>query len=219
MKILGIDFSSSRRSVALFDDEDGRTAALAELTEEGTRETHAFDMITRVLNGAGVGRSEVDAIAVGLGPGSYGGMRVALAIAQGWQIATGIRTSGVPSSEVLAEIARKRGCRGELNVVTDAQRREFHLARYQLNDNEAQIIRRITVVSRSELVDSIKTGTPHIGPDTASEVEGVEAVYPGAGVLAEIAARRALFVSADQLQPVYVRATTFAKAPMPRTDL
>src|ERR1043165_2902603 len=85
MKILAIEFSSSQRSVAVLDGTEVRGAAM----ETATRETHAFQFISRALADAGWDRKEIECIAVGLGPGSYTGIRSAIAIAQGWQFASG----------------------------------------------------------------------------------------------------------------------------------
>ena len=90
MTILALEFSSSQRSVAVA--RDGQV--LAEAATAGGREMNAFSLIERVLAEARLGRDQIDCLAVGLGPGSYTGIRVALAIAQGWQLARPIRLLG-----------------------------------------------------------------------------------------------------------------------------
>ena len=96
MTILALEFSSEQRSVALARDG----AILAEATESGGyRVTHAFRLIEKVLEQAKMPRDEIEVIAVGLGPGSYTGIRAAIAIAQGWQLARGVKLLGVGSAE------------------------------------------------------------------------------------------------------------------------
>ena len=46
-------------------------------------------MIEEALREAGLEREQIEVLAVGLGPGSYTGIRVALSLAQGWQLASG----------------------------------------------------------------------------------------------------------------------------------
>ncbi|MEI9863786.1 MAG: tRNA (adenosine(37)-N6)-threonylcarbamoyltransferase complex dimerization subunit type 1 TsaB [Limisphaerales bacterium] len=87
MTILALEFSSAQRSVALARDG----FVLAEASEAGGRETHAFGMIEKVLATAKIRREEIDCLAIGLGPGSYTGIRVALSIAQGWQLAREVK--------------------------------------------------------------------------------------------------------------------------------
>src|SRR5450631_1300045 len=111
MTILALEFSSSQRSVAVA--RDGRV--LAGAAETGGRETHAFGMIEKVLAAANLGRAEIGCLAVGLGPGSYTGIRVALAIAQGWQLATGVKLLGIGSMECLAAQARAEQVFGRVN--------------------------------------------------------------------------------------------------------
>jgi len=62
--------------------------------------TRALGMIESVLREAGLEREQIDVIAVGLGPGSYTGIRTALSIAQGWQLARGVKLLGISSAGV-----------------------------------------------------------------------------------------------------------------------
>src|SRR5207249_11930332 len=95
MKILALEFSSAQRSVALVVDGQVRGRA----QETGTRESRALSLIESALSAAGLERETVDCLAVGLGPGSYGGIRSAIALAQGWQLARGTKTLGISSGE------------------------------------------------------------------------------------------------------------------------
>ena len=90
MTILALEFSSPHRSVAVL-----RADSVVEAVETGGRGTNAFHLIERVLTESGVARGQIEVVVVGLGPGSYTGIRVAVAIAQGWQLARGTSaTSG-----------------------------------------------------------------------------------------------------------------------------
>src|ERR1700744_507167 len=95
MTILALEFSSEQRSVALA--RDGQL--LAETHEIGGRATNAFSLIEKILAEARLERDAITAVAVGLGPGSYTGIRAAIAMAQGWQLARNIRLIGVSSVE------------------------------------------------------------------------------------------------------------------------
>src|SRR5258707_5813593 len=129
MTILALEFSSSQRSVAI--GRDGYV--LAETSETGGRGTNAFGMIETILTAAKIGRAEIECLAVGLGPGSYTGIRVGLSIAQGWQLATGVKLLGLGSVDCLAAQARAEKVFGRVNVVIDAQRGEFYLATYEIS--------------------------------------------------------------------------------------
>src|SRR6516164_8646139 len=97
MTILALEFSSSQRSVAAARDGE----VLAEAVETGERGTNAFGMIEKVLATAKLGRGDIECLAGGLGPGSYTGIRVALSIAQGWQLACGVKLLGIGSVDCL----------------------------------------------------------------------------------------------------------------------
>ena len=129
MKILAIEFSTAQRSVAVVLDGQvrGRTQ------ETGTRETRALSLIETALNAAGLERENIDCLAVGLGPGSYTGIRCAIALAQGWQLARGTKILGISSVESLAAQAQMERIHGHVNILVDAQRSEFYLARYEVS--------------------------------------------------------------------------------------
>ena len=81
--------------------------ALAEAVETGGyRVTNAFGLIQKVLATANISRAEIEVIAVGLGPGSYTGIRAAIAVAQGWQLARAVKLLGVSSADCLAAQAQ-----------------------------------------------------------------------------------------------------------------
>ncbi len=125
MKILAIEFSSARRGVAVV--EGGRVLGLA----EGDGLTPGpFALIESALRAAGVEREQIECIALGRGPGSYTGVRSAIALAQGWQLALGVKLLAISSAEVLAATAQTAGVTGRVAVVIDALRGEFYSASY-----------------------------------------------------------------------------------------
>lgn len=98
MKILALEFSSEQRSVAVVKDG----VLFSEVWETACKHTHAFALIDLALSQAEIEREQIECVAVGLGPGSYMGTRIAIAIAQGWQLALGVKTTGINSAEALA---------------------------------------------------------------------------------------------------------------------
>jgi tRNA threonylcarbamoyladenosine biosynthesis protein TsaB len=215
MKILALEFSSSRRSVALAECTPMTVQPLGRAEEQHGQSTHAFAMIDSMLEQAGVSRDSIAGLAIGLGPGSYAGIRVALAIAQGWQLATGINTLGVSSVRCLAEGARRSGHRGPASFVIDAQRGEFYLADYSLSDTGCTEITPLAILNRGAVEQRLKTGVVVFGPDLSTLLPGSTPLHPEAAILAEFAGRNSDFVPANQLEPIYLRAVNFVKAPKP----
>jgi tRNA threonylcarbamoyl adenosine modification protein YeaZ len=211
MTILALEFSSLQRSVAIA--RGGRV--LAETSETGGRGTNAFGMIEKVLASAKIGREEIECLAVGLGPGSYTGIRVALSIAQGWQLATGVKLLGISSAECLAAQAQAEKIIGRVNVVIDAQRGEFYLAKYEISADSLNEIEPLKIFPKAEVESH--TGEIIVGPETTSWFPAGKILFPSAGMLAMLAAKRTDFMAGEKLEPIYLREANFVKAPPART--
>ena len=91
MKILAIDTSTSHGSVALLDG--GHVLMDESFTADRGHESKLMPLLQRARDLA----EKPDIIAVGLGPGSYAGIRIAIATAMGLQMALGARLVGIPS--------------------------------------------------------------------------------------------------------------------------
>jgi tRNA threonylcarbamoyladenosine biosynthesis protein TsaB len=100
MIILGIETSSKIASVAVCD---GTNALYAVQQNAGrTHSTILQPLIEETIRNAGVKFSDLDGIAVGVGPGSYTGIRIGIAAAKGIAFASGLPVCGVSSLEALA---------------------------------------------------------------------------------------------------------------------
>ncbi|MFZ4116468.1 MAG: tRNA (adenosine(37)-N6)-threonylcarbamoyltransferase complex dimerization subunit type 1 TsaB [Chthoniobacterales bacterium] len=97
MKILALDSSSSMASVAMVDysDLENSTSLLYHYhqTHERTNSSALFEGLEKAVQIAG----KPDFMVVGIGPGSYNGLRVSIAAAQGMASALGVRLRGMPS--------------------------------------------------------------------------------------------------------------------------
>ena len=202
MTFLALEFSSERRSAALARDG----VILAEAAETGGRATNAFGLIDRALAESKIPRDEIEAVAVGLGPGSYTGIRAAIAVAQGWQLARGIKLLGIPSVEALAAQAQAEKIFGRVNVVVDAQRGEFYLATWEISDAGLREISPLKIVTAAEIERRQRDGEIFTGPET-----GI-ILFPAATMVARLASSRNHFAGDDPLEPVYLRTTNFIKA-------
>ncbi len=212
MKTLALEFSSAQRSVALVVDGQVRGRE----QETGTRESRALSMIEAALSAAGLERETVDCLAVGLGPGSYNGIRSAIALAQGWQWARGTKTLGISSVESLAAQARMEKIHGQVNILIDAQRNEFYLARYEISASSRREVTPLRLAGREEVLALVRAGETILGPDVTSEWSTARLLFPDAAMVGQLASRRSDFVPGEQLEPIYLRETRFVKAPLPR---
>jgi tRNA threonylcarbamoyl adenosine modification protein YeaZ len=219
MKILAVEFSSELRSVALVDapgapvSDPARIKVLARAEEHGGRHTRALVLIETVLREAGWERESIECIAVGLGPGSYAGIRAAIALAQGWQLARDVRVLGIGSVECFAAQAHAEGARGEVHFLIDAQRNEFYCARAELDASPR--VEPLRLIGLDE-ARALAAGALCVEPTLLNLFPQARPMCPDAATLGRLAAARTEFNSAEKLEPVYLRATSFVKAPPPR---
>ncbi len=128
MNLLALDTSSQACSVAL-QLGDTVIARHEELPREHTR--LLMPMIRSVLQEAGAQLSELDAIVLGNGPGSFIGMRIAASVAQGLAYGAGLKIVPVSSMAAIAvRVLADSEC-GAVVVAQDARMNEVYLGIYQ----------------------------------------------------------------------------------------
>lgn len=215
MTLLAIDTSSAFASVALFD---GRTV-LAELTWHAQRrhDDHLFGAIRELLSLGSVEPAGVTRVAVAIGPGSFTGLRVGIAAAQGISRASGAALVGVGTLDVIAHpfaTARRRVC-----ALVGAGRGEHYSAMYRTRHGRWERVSDITIGPVGALARSIRVDTLFVGEvdDAAASALrlalGERAAFASpsanarrAGHLAEIAWSRAdAGETATALEPLYIR--------------
>jgi tRNA threonylcarbamoyl adenosine modification protein YeaZ len=101
--ILAFDTSSASCTAALFDGEGACVARADEVIGRGHAE-RLVPMLDELLDGR-----KADQISVGVGPGSFTGIRVAIAAAHGLAIGWGAELSGISSLGLLAAGANDDG--------------------------------------------------------------------------------------------------------------
>ncbi|HVR36216.1 MAG TPA: tRNA (adenosine(37)-N6)-threonylcarbamoyltransferase complex dimerization subunit type 1 TsaB [Methylomirabilota bacterium] len=212
MRILALEFSTDRRSAAVIVDG----AAAGEESVQGGRDTPALRLVEAALESAGVERELIEGVAVGLGPGSYTGIRASIALAEGWQLARGTRVTGVSSARAIAATARQEGLRGLTAVLIDAQRNEFYSAVYELEEAGVREVEAVRLSTAEEATGLAGRVPVVLSPDAWERFPGARCVFPRAAVVGELAAAGSQWVEGETLEPVYLRETTFVKAPAPR---
>jgi tRNA threonylcarbamoyladenosine biosynthesis protein TsaB len=123
VKILGLDTSTLTSGIAIVDDTG---AILAEARHDASgRTADLLVAIDACCNRAGVAPTELGAVAVGAGPGSFTGLRIGMATAKGIAFAAGIPLWAVSS---LAALAAERT--GFVVAVLDARKAEVYAGCY-----------------------------------------------------------------------------------------
>lgn len=99
-RILAFDTSTSSLAVAVM--ENGKVLAERNIHAERNHSAYLVEAIGEALAAAGVAKAELDGIAVGVGPGSYTGARIAVTTAKTLAWALSLPVYGVSSLEAIA---------------------------------------------------------------------------------------------------------------------
>ncbi len=233
MICLAFEFTSDRRSVAVSDGDSQRV--LAEAVHDRGRTTPVFGLVERALAEAGVRRADIGRLAVSIGPGSYTGIRLAIAAAQGWHLGTGIEVVAVDTFEALLRQTLRQAAAGPRVLCVNAQRQEFAVRAWDGRDWAGPL----HLEPAERLLQRRAAGEALFGPDLRAWIRSVPCppivrdgspsdlptptdrdrwaeaaeAYPTAGDVALLGATSAQPVAPETLAPVYLREAAFVKAP------
>lgn len=217
MKILAVEFSSEERSVAIVEKLPGGLVQVrGSASEKGGRSAHAFALIEQTLQEAKMKREEIEGMAIGLGPGSFTGIRAAISLAQGWQLGRAIQLVGISSVECLAAQAFRNGMRGRVNFIVDAQRNEFYLAAYEFSESGYREIEPLHLATFIAVEERIAEKQFVFGPDVQRVFPDARDLFPDAATLGQLGCENTDYISGEKLEPIYLREVSFVKAPLPR---
>ena len=197
--LLAFDTATPAVTVALHDGE--RVVAALTRVDAMRHGELLAPGIAAVLEDAGIVRQDLTAVAVGVGPGPFTGLRVGLVTARTLGLALEVPVYGVCTLDVLAVQAHDEGLVQEPFVVaTDARRKEVYWASY----DEAG--RRLDG-PRVDRPPEVATDRPVVGagallyPDSFGRPVGP--THPDAGWLAQVVTdERAELVDPE---PLYLR--------------
>jgi tRNA threonylcarbamoyladenosine biosynthesis protein TsaB len=180
--VLAFDTATAAVSVALSEWAPGHPPQLRAEAKVVDRRRHAEVLapaIDTVLGEARVHRSELSAIAVGVGPGPYTGLRVGLVTARSLGAVLKIPVHGVCTLDALAWESRRTT---PFIVATDARRKEVYWARY----DSATV--RVAGPSVGKPADVAVSGLPALGEGAtlyADVLKGEGPEQPSAAAIAE----------------------------------
>ncbi len=184
--------------------------------------------VDECLEAAGVGVRNLAGIAIGLGPGSFTGLRVGLSYAKGLARALGIPITGVSSLDAIAMAARIEPREGLVCPVIDARRGEVYAALYRFAGDALEKKVEEFAVSVAGLAKMLNGEVVFTGDPIQEEVLrlaaaregnavaiGVAERYLRGGAVAGIGAARiaaGLVANTATLEPLYVRPSGAVRA-------
>jgi tRNA threonylcarbamoyladenosine biosynthesis protein TsaB len=197
--LLAFDTATPAVTVAL---HDGQQVVAERTTVDAMRHGELLAPgIRAVLDEAGLVRQDLTAVAVGVGPGPFTGLRVGLMTARTLGAVLEIPVYGVCTLDVLAVEAVDTGTvDGPFHVATDARRKEVYIAPYDVHGvrlGGPEVVRPATVATEGPVVGRGAVLYADSFPD------GRRPENPNAGVLARVVAeeRAELY----DPEPMYLR--------------
>jgi tRNA threonylcarbamoyl adenosine modification protein YeaZ len=187
--MLAFDTATEVATSALVDDGE----VLAERTSIART---LFEDVDALLRQGGAHARDLGALAVGVGPGSFTGVRIGLAAARGLALGLDLRGAGVSTLAALAA-----GAPGAVPVI-DARRREV----FTLVDGDP------VVLAPAEL--AVEEGRTYVGDGARryrAELEARGAVVPSDGDERHVprarfhAALAGELIAIDEIEPLYLR--------------
>ena len=189
MKILALELSTARGSLAAL----GSNVDLArEWANDRKHSGLFFENLQEVTKQFGA----AEMIVVGLGPGSYAGVRIAISAAIGLQTATNARLVGLPS---ICAFEAEEYC-----VIGDARRNSFFFAQVKASE----LAEGPTLLSEAELrakVDKLKPNMSIFCSESLPQFERAVVRYPSAKILARFAENPNRRFALPPLEPMYLR--------------
>jgi tRNA threonylcarbamoyl adenosine modification protein YeaZ len=185
--LLAFDTATPAVTVAL---HDGRRV-LAEIVTVDARSHGELlaPSIAKVIADAGAEPGDLTAIAAGVGPGPYTGLRVGVVTARVFARALGVPVHGVCTLDGIARAARPAAAGREFIAVTDARRKELYWARYTASGTRVtgpDVSRPGEIPDAATLPVAGQAATLY--PDDLGEPIWRE--HPSAAILAELVAER-----------------------------
>jgi tRNA threonylcarbamoyladenosine biosynthesis protein TsaB len=217
MRVLGIESSSRRGSVALV--ERGQLVAARSHERPNAHAEELLPLVDCLMQQTNWGRESLNRVGVGIGPGSFTGLRVGIALAQGIALGLGVPLIGIDSLRCMAR-AVPATTPGYRCTFLDARRREVFCAVYSSDGAEIvppHALARASAVAR--IRESLPPGPHLLVGEAAAELSSADLLRTAqtdlphaqwAAVLAEEAPASHGFV-----EPLYVREPDAVRPDLP----
>ena len=194
--ILALETSTTQGSVAILKTGGAEpTLLFTEAFHAGRKSSSLlFDVLERAM--ASLADARIDEIVVGLGPGSYAGVRIAISAATGLALALDARLTGIASIAALEE--------GDYVAIGDARRESFYFAivRDGICEQGPELVSADELSARLAALKPLPVFASEIPP--VLEGFGPALRYPCAERIARLAAMGKSVVSRDLLEPIYL---------------
>ncbi|PIE31981.1 MAG: tRNA (adenosine(37)-N6)-threonylcarbamoyltransferase complex dimerization subunit type 1 TsaB [Ilumatobacter coccineus] len=214
MLILGIETATTQVGVAI-----GSAEGLIATIDVVKPRRHAELLMPLIEDGcrhAGIELSEIDGVAVDIGPGLFTGMRVGIATAQALGVGLGVPVASVVSLTALAHTVI--GVDGVIASIIDGRKGEVFWALYQRRGDELQPLTEPAAGRVTDVVAAIGThggqavavgdGAHRYRDELVSAGPGLmlgDLWYPSSAAVVEVARSADAWVAPVEVAPLYLR--------------
>lgn len=161
--LASIEVSTRVSSVALFDLVKARELAQASLAANIESSATLLPALQTLLTDQNLTARDITAVAVALGPGSFTGIRVGMATAEGLAMPSHLPVFGISTLDGLAENLRSGGMLGEALCLIDAHRGECFVGRYFIEKETFREMAPPCILRVEDLAGAISTKTWVVG--------------------------------------------------------
>lgn len=181
MKILGIDTSSKFLSIAVSENND--IIKEENLLLDRQHSSLLVPKIKELLKGVNLSIGEVDVFVVGLGPGSFTGLRIGVSAVKGFGIALGKPCIGVASIDAMALNVDDR--EGQIVPVIDAKRNNVYSAIYVRKNSRITKRSKHLLLKIEDLMKKVKGPAIFLGDGVSLYKKNIERLSKGSIFLEE----------------------------------
>jgi len=182
--LAAIEVSTRISSVALLDLVTGEELAEAVLPTEWESSVTLIPALETLLKQKDMTPQDLAAVAVSLGPGSFTGIRVGIATAEGLCMPSQLMAFGISTLGGLAENLRSAEMLGEALCLIDAQRGECFVGHYRIEKDDFFELAPARILPVEQLFPLLKGKTWIAGPGALKYEKAIRENLGAAGMFA-----------------------------------
>ena len=210
-KLLAIETSSDACSIVVSVED--RVSSFHEVIPQ-QHSKKIIGILKKLMLSAGLNFHELDAIAIGCGPGSFTGIRLGCMVAQGLSFSSGIPTIRVSSLEIMSEHFFKNYQAKDVVTLLNAHMKQIYIGRFKYNKKELSSYSQMSKYVEEFDISEFTSDTFFVGGGcelVKDKLKGLNSLiyphYPNALDLLSIAKKKFLqgeTVGPEELLPIYI---------------
>jgi len=205
------------RSVAALNTgaEAGRPFSVIRKLEKDTTPT---TLVQQLLRERSIDPKDISTLAIGIGPGSYTGIRAGVALCLGWIASRDIPVIPIRSDRAVAYrfLMLQPNPPDRVIVTSYAQQESYAVAGFARDNESLSEYEPLRLEPLAHIQSISAQETMTLGIDIERRCPESTPSHPLAEDIARLALTEGVAQSPESVQPIYLREASFKKAPAPR---